>query len=132
MSTSRPFVYSPFARSTQIAIAVALIVAGLTPPAAKAQSKDEQIAQLQSQINYLERRIYQADKELADVGEPNWACGCGLMVITAIIPGALIWYFVDVKPKQDRKEEIQRRIDRLQQEKLNLQNQMMLLQSGSH
>ncbi len=127
MSSNR----SPFTKGMHLVMAAAFMVAGLTPTTAHAQSKDAQIAALQMQINSLDLRISQADRELAAVGEPNWACGCGLMVVLAVIPGALIWYFTDVKPKEDRKREIQTRIDRLQQEKQNLQNQMMLLQSSN-
>ena len=130
MFTYRPDYRSPFAKSIHFAMVVAVLVAGLTPPAALAQSKDAQIASLQMQINTTDQRISDADREPAAVGDPNWGCGCGLMVVLAVIPGAIIWYFADVKPKEDRKHEIQAKIDRLQQEKQNLQNQMMLLQSS--
>ena len=120
----------PARKAAHCLLILSVAFMGLTPPACRADTKDAQVATLQLQVNALDLKISQADRELAAVGEPNWGCGCGAMVLLAVIPGAILWYFADVKPKEDKKREIQARIDRLQQEKQNLQNQIMLLQSS--
>ena len=90
--------------------------------------KEKQINMLQTQINNIDYQIRSAESELARIGNPNWLCGCGLMTFLAVLPGLAIWYFTDIKPKEDRKKEIEGRIQRLQSEKSNLQNQIMILQ----
>jgi len=119
----------PARKAASCLLILAVAFMGLTPPPCRAQVRDDQVAALQTQIIAIDLKIDQAESELAAVGNPNWCCGCGLMAVLLLAPGMLIWYFTDIKPKEDRKHEISDRINRLQEEKLNLRNQILLLRT---
>jgi hypothetical protein len=127
MDLSRKVVRLGARRATSFVLALSLLAIGLTPSTGFALSKDERAALLRQQIADVDLKIVNTQAELAAVGGPSCCLGCGLVWL-AVIPGLLIWYFVDVKPKEDKKRELTHRLERLQQEKQMLQNQLMIIE----
>jgi len=93
-----------------------------------ASKTDMQVMVLQQQINDVDRRIDQAEAELRSMPQFNWACCIGWNLFFPI--GTIIWLVTDVQSHSDAKRVLNDKIDRLKSDKQNLQNQIMLLQSG--
>jgi hypothetical protein len=89
---------------------------------------DVRVMMLQQQMNDLDRKIYEAEAELRNAPAFNVACCIGWNLLFPL--GTIIWLVTDVQSHSDAKRAIKDRISRLQSDKQNLQNQMMLLQSG--
>jgi len=91
-------------------------------------SIDDQIVMIKTKIEQIDREISRTEDELRRVPGPNWLAGCLWIGCVLGLPGAIVWYFTDIKPKGDQRADLKDKIERLQNEKANFENQLMLLQ----
>jgi len=76
-----------------------------------------------AQVN---RELEQAQAELNRIKPPNWCCCAGAFCLAPVI-GGIFWYFVDIKPKQDKRRQLEQRVRDLEWQRNNLQTQLLLL-----
>lgn len=122
---------SGFRRVVSMVVALLLLLPLWNPVRGEqggASKADMQIMMLQQQVGDVDRRIDQAEAELRSLPEFNWACCCGWNLFFPI--GTVIWLLTDVQSHSDAKRTVKDKIARLQSDKQNLQNQIMILQSG--
>ena len=118
---------SVFGSGLVFALAVALLL-GLPTLGRCAEGDSSTTRQiLQSQLATVNRQLDDAQRELSAIPDPNYCCCIGAFVLAPVI-GGIFWYFVDIKPKEDKKHQLEARIQSLTEERHSLQMQLMMLQ----
>jgi len=88
---------------------------------------DIQIEMINLKIEQIDREIERTERELRNIPGPNWVAGCLWIGCVLGLPGAVVWYFTDIKPKSDQRADLKDKIARLQGQRENLENQLMQL-----
>jgi hypothetical protein len=82
---------------------------------------------LKAQLETVNRQLDDAQRQLSAIPGPNYCCCAGAFILAPII-GGIFWYFVDIKPKEDRRNQLQNRIQTLTSERQNLIAQIAILE----
>ncbi len=91
------------------------------------EATSAKVAAIQAQLAAVNRQIDDAQRELSRTPGPNYCC-CAAAFVFAPVIGGIFWYFVDIKPKQDKRSQLERRIETLTSERRELLTQLALLQ----
>jgi hypothetical protein len=113
-------------KGIRIALVMAIILCLPIPVRAGDDGPEAKLQMLKSQLETVNRQIEDAEKELSRIPNPNWCCCAGAFVLAPVI-GGIFWYFVDIKPKQDKRRSLENRIQTLTLERQSLLAQIQAL-----
>lgn len=122
-------VWSTSCRGLSLALAVALSSSLPAVSRGAEETNTSNIQVLQQQLLTVNSQIDDAQRELNSLPNPNYCCCAGAFILAPII-GGIFWYFVDIKPKQDKRNQLQARIQSLTSERQSLVAQIVLLQES--
>jgi hypothetical protein len=84
---------------------------------------------LRAQLETVNRQLDDAQRQLSAIPGPSYCCCAGAFILAPII-GGIFWYFVDIKPKEDKRHQLEARIQALTSERQSLIAQIAILQKG--
>ena len=107
-----------FRRVVSLVLAL-LLLFPLWNPARGEESDSAGLLVLKAQLETVNRQLDDAQRQLSAVPGPNFCCCAGAFILAPII-GGILWYFVDIKPKQDTRHRLEYRIQTLTFERQSL------------
>jgi Tfp pilus assembly protein PilO len=81
---------------------------------------------LKEQLQTVNRQLDDAQRQLSAIPGPNYCCCAGAFILAPVV-GGIFWYFVDIKPKQDKRHQLESRIQTLTSERQSLITQIAIL-----
>jgi len=108
-------------------LVAATILCVPSPGRAGDESKENRAQVIKAQLDTVNRQIDDAQRELSHLPNPNWCCCAGAFILAPVV-GGIFWYLLDIKPKQDKKQILESRIQTLTLERQSLLAQLAALQ----
>lgn len=100
------------------------------PAAARAAQSDTTCSRsaLVAQLATVNRELDDAQSKLTASPAPSTCCCIGSFILFPI--GPLFWYFMDIKPKNDKRHQLEERIQTLTNERQLITTQLMMMQKS--
>lgn len=117
---------SGFRRVTCMALTL-LLLCPVWNPVRGEEDGSASLQALQAQLQTVNRQLDDAQRQLSAIPGPNYCCCAGAFILAPII-GGIFWYLVDIKPKEDRRRQLEFRIQTLISERQSLIAQIAILE----
>ncbi len=118
---------SAYSKGVRVLLVAATILCMPSPGRAEDESKETKEQVLKAQLDTVNRQIDDAQRELSRLPNPNWCCCVGAFVLAPVV-GGIFWYLLDIRPKQDKRQSLESRIQTLTLERQSLLAQLAALQ----